>query len=130
MFLYDRIVWQPCLHATPDLGILLDGELARKAYEQDPHAEHLNMIGEKILRRHGFAGVSPYIFDKGLVRQINVDAGEGKWLALDGMRGQVPDFSRTIEYSTHNFGTLDDTLCLLKLFDEWIQMATVLSKLD
>ena len=89
----------------------------------------MNALGNETIKRFRYSHTSPYIFqgDTGLVSQITVDGGRGTWLEIEGQYGQIPDLSRKepVRYTTHNMDSPTDTLCLLALFDQWIEYSDI-----
>ena len=125
----NQIIWQPQKIYQPgyDFDILLDSEFAKEMFNSELSQENYQKMQELPKKLMGFQKPEPYIFHKNtcFIRQINLNAEEGKWLYLDdACGGAKPNFDKPIKYSTHNFdyGTYSsDIVTLMGLFDLWVE---------
>lgn len=134
----DRIIWQPT-HLSQghhDFEILLDrgfvGEMLK--IKLGENQRRMNLLGERTAKYFKYKSSSPYIFEgnTAFVRQINLDAGRGSWLELEGQFGAIPDLSKKepLKYTTHNMDSTSDTLALLALFEAWIYYSNTLKEIS
>ncbi|MBD3361991.1 hypothetical protein GF358_04345 [Candidatus Woesearchaeota archaeon] len=128
----ERIIWQPTslYGESYNFRVLLDPEFAREMCSSKLTRENYQNMQNLPRKLMNFSGSDPYIFheDTCFVRQINVRAGDGKWLAVDGLEGRLPDFSEPINYSTHNIDYPSEALDLMRLFDLWIEYSDLLKE--
>lgn len=132
----NPIIWQPHAIYQPgySFGILLNPEFAREMFKSKLSRENYQKFQELPRKLMGFPKLEPYIFHKDtcFIRQINLEAGDGKWLSLDdACGGAEPDFDKPIVYSTHNFDyktTSSEVVILLGLFDLWIEYSNLLKE--
>ncbi len=121
----NQIIWQPqaLYQQGYDFGILLSSEFAEKMFNSELSKEEYKRIQELPKELMNFKNPAPYIFHKDtfFLRQINLNAGDGKWLSLDdACGGAKPNFDKPIKYSTHNFdyrASSSDVITLMGLFD-------------
>lgn len=138
MSVHNTIIWQPkyLSQKCPDFDILLDRKFAEEMFKVKlgENQRRINQLGEDIAKYFKYVQPSPYIFEgnTAFIRQINLDAGEGKWLNLERHFGAIPDFSKPepLQYKTHNLSTTFDTLALLALFDRWIFCSSILKEIS
>jgi len=126
---HNRIVWQiqGLSQTSFDFHVLLNRSFAKEMLEIDfrKGQVRMNSLGESLIKKSKYYNESsPYIFEgnSALVRQINLNSGQGIWLALEGQFGQIPDLSRPepLRYTPNNMDSIHDTVGLLKLFDLYI----------
>ena len=125
----DRVIWQPLSIYQPGFSfdILLDTEFAKETFDLKLSRKNRESVQQLPGRLMNFEKPEPYIFHKDtyFITQINLNAGDGKWLSLDkALMGRDPDFDDPIKYSTHNFDyrtTSADVLVLMGLFDMWVE---------
>ena len=137
MSVHNTIIWQPkyLSQRNRNFDILLDRKFAEGIFKVKlgENQRRMNQLGEDIAKYFKYRVSSPYIFegDTAFIRQIHLDAGEGKWLELEGHFGAIPDFSKLepLQYKTHNLSTTSDTLALLALFDRWIFYSDTLKEI-
>lgn len=137
MSVHNTIIWQLkyLSQKCPDFDILFDRKFAGEMFKVKlgENQRRMNQLGEDIAKYFKYVQLSPYIFegDTAFVRQINLNAGEGKWLTLEGHFGAIPDFSKLepLQYKTNNLSTTSDTLVLLALFDRWIFYSDTLKEI-
>ena len=125
----NQIIWQPQSIYQPGFSfcILLNPEFAREMFNSKLSSKNYQRMQELPKKIMGFSKPEPYIFHKDtcFIRQINLNAGDGKWLSLeDACCGAEPNFDKLIKYSTHNLDyrhNPEDTLTLMGLFNLWIE---------
>ena len=130
----NQIVWQPQALYQPcyDFGILLNSEFAEKMFNSELSKEKYQRIQELPKELMDFKNPEPYIFHNNtcFLRQINLNAGDGKLLSLDdACGGAKPNFDKPIRYSTHNLdykASSLDVLTLMGLFDLWVEYSELL----
>lgn len=139
MSVHNTIIWQPkyLSQRNRNFDILIDRKFAEEMFKVklgDEPRRIMNQLGEDVAKDFKYVQPPPYIFEgnTAFVRQINLNAGEGKWLELEGHFGAIPDFSRLepLQYKTHNLITTSDTLALLALFDRWIFYSSTLKEIS
>ena len=132
----NPIIWQPLHLYEPghSFAILLDPKFAETMLNSKLSIEKYKRIQELPQELMGIKISEPYRFHKDtcFLRQINLNAGDGKWLSLDEVcAGTEPNFNNPIKYSTHNFDyrtTSSDVVTLMRLFDLWVEYSNVLRK--
>lgn len=132
-FMERKLVWMPygLYQPTHDFGILLNPGFAKETYRSKLPEEKrtkFQKLASELIKGEKYHELNPFIFheDSYFVRQINIDAGNGKWLAVDGLYGRKPDFRHIISYSSHNLDTIFDQSYLTRLFDMWVEHAEIL----
>ena len=132
----NQIIWQPqyLYQEGHGFGILLNPEFAEEMFNAELSREKYRRMQELPKELMGFQNHEPYIFHENtcFIRQINLNAGDGKWLSLDdACGGSKPDFNKPIKYSTHNFDyrtTSSDVVKLMGLFDLWVEYSALLKE--
>ena len=132
----NQIIWQPqgLYQSGYSFGIILNPKFAEKMFNLELSEDKYQKMQELPKELMGFKYPDPYIFHKDtcFIRQINLNAGSGKWLSLDdACGGAKPNFDKPIKYSTHNFDygtTSSDVMILMGLFDLWVEYSKLLKE--
>ena len=132
----NKIIWQPqaIYQSGYDFGILLNSEFAEEMFNSELSREKYQRMQELPKKLMGFRNPEPYIFHQNtcFLRQINLNAGDGKWLSLDDACGGLkPNFNKLIKYSTHNFDyktSSSNVMTLMGLFDLWVEYSELLKE--
>lgn len=132
----NQIIWQPQRIYQPgyDFAILLDSKFAEDMFSSTLSKDKCQKMQQLPKELIGFKNPDPYIFHENtcFLRQINLDAGDGKWLSLDdACHGAKPNFNRPVKYSTHNFDyrtSSSDVMTLIALFEIWVEYSEQLKK--
>ena len=85
---------------------MLNSEFAERMFNSGLSKEKYQRMQELPKELMNFKNPEPYIFHDNtcFLRQINLNAGDGKWLSLDdACGGTKPNFNKPVKYSTHNF---------------------------
>jgi len=132
----NQIIWQPQALYQPgySFGILLNPKFAEEMFNSKLSREKYQIIQELPRELKKKKKQDPYIFHENtcFIRQINLNAGDGRWLSLDdACGGAKPNFNKPINYSTHNFDyrtSSSDVVTLMGLFDLWVGYSELLKE--
>ena len=132
----NQIIWQPQTIYQPGygFGIVLNSEFAEEMFNSELSRKKYQKMQGLPKELMGFRDPEPYIFHENtcFLRQINLNAGDGKWLSLDDTCGGAkPNFNKPVKYSTHNFDyrpSASDVLTMMGLFDLWVEYSDLLKE--
>lgn len=124
------LIWQPVKISDPhhDFEILLNTEFARRMYEKTltlKQQQRYNMLGEEFLKKYIGYQPSPYLFHENtaFVRQFSINGGNGQWLELEGMFGELPNLyqKEPLVYTSKEMDSITDAYAIWGLIDIWVK---------
>jgi hypothetical protein len=130
----DKTIWTPRFYGSCDFGVYLDRDFARDMIRSKIPNERqgrMNELANEELKRLGTNWSNPYTFyeDSCFISQFYIGQN-GVCLSTnhqtigDLLNGR--EFSKPIEYNSHNVDVPKQVYVLMLLFDKWIEYADTL----